>query len=59
MLIRAKEQGRHLSTRLNRGKALPRSDPCLAHNLPREGGGEAAWSGGGRPPAGSSRPPLR
>jgi hypothetical protein len=31
------------------GKAPTRSDPCLAHSPPREGGGELAQSGGGRP----------
>jgi hypothetical protein len=31
------------------GKEPPRRDPCPAHSPPREGGGEVAQSGGGRP----------
>jgi hypothetical protein len=40
-LIRAREQERRPSTRLNRAKHPPRSDPGPAHSPPREGDGEA------------------
>jgi hypothetical protein len=49
MLICAKKQGRCPSNQFNRGKTPLDSDPSPAQSLPREGGGEVAQSGGGRP----------
>jgi len=58
MLICVKEQPRRPSTQLNRVQHRPRSTLGLAHNPPREGGGEEAWLGGGRPLGAGDPPPV-
>jgi hypothetical protein len=43
-LICAKEQGNRPSTQFKLGKTPQSSDPCPAHGLPREGGGQGPAS---------------
>jgi hypothetical protein len=56
--ICAKEQRRRPQKHFKQGETPRGTDPCPAQSPPHKGGGEMAWSGAGRSPAGASRPLL-
>jgi hypothetical protein len=51
--------GKAQQLKVIRAKYPSRSSLGPAHSSPREGDGEGAWSGGGRPSTGASLPPVR